>query len=74
MKTVALHPGAADLHGQRNQLGNGRLPAMKARVEAGNLRHIGEQRGYRVDRGEVVRLVERSQGLQLSQMSPEHPV
>ena len=40
---------------------------MKARVEAGDLRHAGQPLGDRVDRREIVRLVERSERYQLAQ-------
>ena len=42
MEAVALHAAAADLLGQGNQLGDGRLPAVEAGVEAGDLRHTGQ--------------------------------
>ena len=67
VEAVALHAGAADLAGQRHHFGDRRLTAMKARVEAGDLRHTGEPLGDRFDRREIVRLVERSERHQLAQ-------
>ena len=59
VEAVALHAGLADLARQRHQLGDRRLAAMEARVEAGDLRHAGQPLGDRLDGREVVRLVER---------------
>ena len=68
VKAVALHAGAADLPGQRNQFRDGRLTAMEARVEAGDLRHAGKPLGHRVNRRQVVRLMERGERDQLPQI------
>ena len=61
VKPVSLDTRLSDVLGQRHQLGDRRLSAMEARVEAGDLRHAWQPRRGRVDRGEVVRLVERGQ-------------
>ena len=61
VEAVPLHAGIADLAGERDQLGDGRLSAVEARVEAGDLRHAGEPLRDRVDRSQVVRLVKRRQ-------------
>jgi hypothetical protein len=62
VESVALHAGIADLLGQRDQLGHGRLAAMKAGVEAGDLRYAGQALLDRFDRRQIVRLMERRQG------------
>ena len=67
VEAVALNAGAADVAGQRDQFGDRRLPAMKARVEAGDLRHTGKLLGHGVNRRQVVGLVEWRQGHQRSQ-------
>ena len=41
---------------------------MEAGVEAGDLRHVGQPLGDRVDGGQVVRLMERRQRRQLAQL------
>jgi hypothetical protein len=61
VKAVALHAGVANRFRQRHELGDRRLAAMEAGVEAGHLRHGGEQLVHHVDRGEVVGLMERCQ-------------
>ena len=61
MEAVALHAGAADLPRQGNELGDRRLAAVEARVEAGHLRYAGKPVEDRLDGGQVVRLVERGQ-------------
>ena len=43
---------------------------MEARVEAGDLRHAGKPLGDRVDRGQVVRLMQRRQRHELPQAPP----
>jgi hypothetical protein len=68
VETIPLHAGAADLCGQRNQLGHGWLTAMEARVEAGHLWHAGKALEHRLDRGQVMRLMQRGQGNQLAQL------
>ena len=68
VKAVALHAGAADLPGQRNHLRDGRLTAMEARVEAGDLRHAGKPIAHRVNRRQVVGLMKRSERDQLPQI------
>ena len=40
MEAISLHARFTDLAWQRYQLRDRRVPAMKARVEAGNLRHV----------------------------------
>ena len=68
MKAVALNAGATDLAREGNQLGDGRLAAVEARVEAGHLRHTRKPFGHRVNRREVVRLMEGSERHQRSQL------
>ena len=57
MKTVALHSFAANFARQRNQFGDGRLAAMKTRIEAGNLRHMRQTFKNRFDGCQVIRLM-----------------
>ena len=68
MKAIALHTGAANVPGERNQFRDRRLTAMEARVEAGDLRHAGKSLGHRVYRRQVVRLMERGKRDQLPQV------
>ena len=68
VEAVALHTGRADLARQRHELGDGRLAAMEARVEAGDLRHAGQPLRDRVNRREIVRLVERRERYQRAQL------
>jgi hypothetical protein len=68
VEAVALHSCCADVAQQRNHLGDGRLAAMKAGVETGDLRHARKLLGDRVDRCQVVRLMERSERNQRSQL------
>ena len=67
-KPYRCTPRVADLARQRHQLGDRRLAAMKAGVEAGDLRHVGQPLGDRFDRREVVRLMQRRQRNQRSQL------
>ncbi len=68
VKAVALDAGTADLPGQWNHFRDGRLTAMEARVEAGDLRHAGKPVGHCFNRRQVVRLMERRQRDQRSQI------
>ena len=68
VKPVALDARAADLERQRNQIGDGLVPAMKTRVEAGDLRHAGQPRGDRIDGREVVRLMQGRERHELAQV------
>jgi hypothetical protein len=68
VEPVALHAGGADLPRQRHDFGDGRLAAMKARIEAGDLGHAGETLRDRIDRRKVVRLVKWSQRDQCPQL------
>ena len=69
VKAVALHAGVADLARQRHELGDRRLAAMKAGVEAGDLRHVAAGvRHDRLDRREVVRLMQRRERHQRAQV------
>ena len=61
VKTISLHAAAAQVARQRHHLGDGGLPAMKAGIEAGDLRHARQSLGHGVDGGEVVRLMKRRQ-------------
>ena len=70
VKAVSLHARLADFARQRNELGDCRLPAMEARVEAGDLRHAGQALEHRFDRRQVVRLMERSQRDELLEALP----
>ena len=68
MEAVTLDTGIADLARQGNEFRDRRLAAMEARVEAGDLRHTGETLPDRVDRREIVGLVQwrqRDEGAQL---------
>ncbi len=67
VETVPLYTGTANLAGQRHYFGDCRLAAMKARVEAGDLRHAREPLDDRFNRREIVRLVKRSERHQLAQ-------
>ena len=68
MEAVALHVVADHGARQGHELGDGRLAAMEAGVEAGHLRHVGQPLGHRVDGGQVVRLMERGERRQLAQL------
>ncbi len=59
VEAITLHPGGTDLARERNQVSHGRLPAVKAGVEAGDLRDVGKPLGNGIDRRQVVRLMER---------------
>src|SRR5262245_44437453 len=59
MKSVALHTCSTKFARERHDLGNGRLAAMKARVEAGDLRYGGKPLGNGFNGGEVVWLMKR---------------
>ena len=59
--------------GQRHELGDGRLAAVEARVEAGHLRHVRQALGDGFDRREVVRLMQRRQRNQLAQVCRAPP-
>ena len=68
VESVALHDARADVARQRHDLGDGGLPPVEAGVEASYLRHAGKLLGDRVDRRQVVRLMERSERNQRSQL------
>ena len=68
MEAVALHALRANLSRQRHQFSDCGMTTVKARVEARDLRHVRQPGGYRVDGGEVVRLVQRRQRDQLAQL------
>ena len=59
VEPVALEARAAEVPWEGHELGDRRLAAMKARVEAGDLRHAGQPLGHRVDGREVVGLMQR---------------
>src|SRR5690242_16624509 len=68
VKSVALNARVADVLGQRNELRNRWLTAMKAGVEARDLRDVGKVLGDGVDGGKVMRLVQRREGNQSAQV------
>ena len=59
MEAVTTHAAVGDRLGQRKGLGDGRLAAVKRRVEAGDLRQRWRTLHQRPDRREIVRLVQR---------------
>ncbi len=59
VKAVAADAFGGERAGQAEFLGERRRVVMKRGVEAGDLRHVGRDRGDRADRGDVVRLVQR---------------
>src|ERR687897_2290871 len=61
VETVAANAGLAEVAGQREGLRDMRLAAMKRRIEAGYLGYVRRRRGDGLDRGKVVRLVQRCQ-------------
>src|SRR5262249_49506892 len=61
VKAIALNTGATDFARERDQLRDGGLAAMKTGIEAGYLRHTRHSMRDCVDRGEVIRLVQRRQ-------------
>src|SRR4029434_330990 len=68
VEPVALHASATDLARQRHDLRDLGLSAMETRIETGDLRHARETLGHRIDRTQVVRLMEwgeRDQGPQV---------
>ncbi len=73
METVALHPGIPNLPRERDQVRNGGMAAVKAGVEASDLRHVRQTLEDRFDGGEVVRLMERSQRDQLVELLQDLP-
>ena len=68
MKAISLDARAADVARQRDHFGNGRHSPMKARIEAGDLRYAGQSFGHRIDRREIVRLMERRQRYERAQL------
>ena len=65
MKTISLQARFAKLTRQRDQLRDRRVTTMKAGIEAGHLRHVGQSLEDRFDGCQVVRLM---------QAEPEEPV
>ena len=68
MEAVTLHACVADLARQRYELRHSGLAAMKARVEADDLRHSRQPFPHRLDRRQVIRLMERGQWNQRTQV------
>ena len=73
MKAVSLHAVLAKIARQRHQFGDCRLAAMKAGVEAGNLRHAGQALGDGFDGRQIVRLMQRRQRDQSMKFRREPP-
>ena len=67
MKAVTLHTARPDILRQWNKLRDCRLPTVEARIEASDLWHVRELLEGRLDRGQVVRLMERRKWYQLPQ-------
>lgn len=61
VKAIALHAETPNLLRKRNDLGDGGLATVEACVEAGDLRDARHALGHGLDRGEIVRLMERRQ-------------
>ncbi len=59
VEAIALHAAAAEIARQRNDFGDHRLAAMEAGIETGDLGHAWQSLGHRIDRVEVVGLMER---------------
>ena len=73
METVALQPGLTKVARQRYQLRNRRMAAMKAGIEAGNLRHVRQPLGNRFNGRQIIGLVQWSQRNQLMQFRQNLP-
>jgi hypothetical protein len=61
VEPVAAHPPFCQRARQSEALGERRLRLMKRRIETSNLPHLGCGQGDRADRGNVVRLMQRSE-------------
>ena len=66
MEPVALDARTAQVPGQRHELGDCRLAAVEARVEARDLRHPRQPLRHRLDGRQVVQ--------EIKQASPETPI
>src|SRR3954453_10158706 len=68
MKPVSLDSLATYFMRQGNQVGERRLSSMKARIEAGDLRHVGQTLRNCFDGPDVVRLVQRCERYQTAKL------
>jgi len=60
METITLQPVFDDLTRQRYEVCDRIMATMKTSVKTSHLRHVGQTFENRLDRGEIVRLVQRS--------------
>jgi hypothetical protein len=74
VKSMVAHAGCGEIARQGELLRQRRLRAMEGGVEAGDLRHRRCSRCNRLDRREIVRLVQRRKRNQLGErLDPEGP-
>jgi hypothetical protein len=71
VEAVPLNAAATDTARQRYEVCNGRPAAMKACIETGNLRNVGQTLCDSLYRGKVVRLVEWSERYELAKLSEQ---
>ena len=63
MESISLHARLPNLARKGDKFGQSGLRAVEAGVEAGHLWYVGQPGRHRFDRGEVVRLVQRREGM-----------
>jgi hypothetical protein len=68
MKSIAANALLGEAARHRERLGEIRLGAMEGRVKAGDLRNLRRSVHDRANWGEVVRLMQRGEGLQLDEV------
>ena len=68
MKAVAEHALLAEFARNGEELGDPRMRPVERRIEAGDLRQIGKALGDRLDRREVVRLMQGGKRRQLGEI------
>ena len=73
MKSISLQTVFAEITWKRHQLRNRRLTAMKARIKAGDLRHVWQSLEYRFNCRTVVGLMQWSQRNQFAQFGKDFP-
>ena len=73
VETEALQTGCTEIARQGHDFGDGRLAPMEARVETGDLRHAGKPFRDRVNRRQVVRLMERRKRYQVTKLVEHLP-